>query len=82
VFEKLLAEVVAERVDHEIRKMIVRLAEDHVAVSWIAIFQLLLQVTASVLILAEIEKLPLEILDANSSETVDCLSVAETQEQT
>ena len=47
---------------HEVREMTERFTEDHVAVLGDALFQLLLQVSAAVLILAQRGDLALQIL--------------------
>jgi hypothetical protein len=54
--------------------MSVGLSEDHISMSWFSIFQLLLKVSTSVLILAEVEEFALEIFNSDTSESVDCLS--------
>lgn len=71
VLEKLLTEVVAEWIDHELREVTVRLVEDHISMSSLAFFQLLLQVSTTMLVLAEVQQLALQILDSNTRETVD-----------
>lgn len=69
--EQLLAEVVAERVRHQVREVAVRLAEDHVPVLGNALLELLLQVSAAVLVLAQRKNLALEVLDSRASKSVD-----------
>jgi hypothetical protein len=48
-----------------------RLVEYHIPVSRVALLQLLLKIATSVLVLAEREKLALEVFDAHASEAVD-----------
>jgi hypothetical protein len=71
VLEQFLAQVVAERIRHELGEMTVGLSEDHVSVGWLAVLELLLQVSAAVLILAKVEQIALELLNLDTSETVD-----------
>jgi hypothetical protein len=71
VFQELLAEVVSERIRHELGEMSVGLSEDHISMSRFAVFELLLEVSASVLVLAQVKKLALEIFDSDASESVD-----------
>jgi hypothetical protein len=54
ILEELLAKVVAERVRHQLNHMDVGLEPNHVDVLAAALFELLLEITASVLILAEL----------------------------
>ena len=79
VLEQLLAQVVSKGVGHEFREVAVSLGKDHVAVRSVALFELLLEVSASVLVLAQGEELALEILDTHTSESVDCLLVSDRQ---
>jgi hypothetical protein len=51
--EKLLAEVIAEWVGHELNNMLVGLKPDHVNMVWVSLLKLLLEVAAPVLVLAE-----------------------------
>ena len=53
VLEKTLGEVVGERIRHELGEMREDLVKDHVAVFRIAVFEFLLEVSASELILAQ-----------------------------
>jgi hypothetical protein len=55
VFEKALSEVVGERIRHELGEMGEDFVEDHVSVFWVTILELLLEVSATELILAERE---------------------------
>jgi hypothetical protein len=71
VFEQFLAQVVAEGIRHEFGEVTVSLSEDHVSVSGLAVFQLLLQVSASVLVLAEVEQFTGEFLNRDTCESVD-----------
>lgn len=79
VLEQLLAEVVSERVRHEVREVAVRLAEDHVPVLGHALLELLLQVPAAVLVLAEGQNLALEVLDSSTGKSVDYSDINERQ---
>ena len=81
VLEELLAEVVAERIRHELGEVAVSLVEDHVSVSGIALLELLLEVSAPVLILAEREEVALEVLDPDARESVDYTSADRPGEQ-
>ena len=71
VLEQLLAEIVPERVRHEVREVPEGLAEDHVAVLGEALLELLLQVPAAVLVLAQRGDLALEVLEPRACEAVD-----------
>jgi hypothetical protein len=71
VLEQLLAQVVSERIRHEFGEVTVGFSEDHISVSGFSIFQLLLEVSTTVLVLAEVEELALEIFNSNTSESVD-----------
>jgi len=53
VLEKLLAEVVSEWIGHQLNDMLVSLKPDHMHLLRIAVLELLLQVSAAVLILAQ-----------------------------
>lgn len=55
VLEEALGEVVGERVRHELGEMRENLVEDHVSVLWVAVLELLLEVAAAELVLAERE---------------------------
>ena len=52
VLEQLLTEVIAEWIGHEFWEVTVSLSEDHVPLSGIAIFELLLEVSTAVLVFA------------------------------
>jgi hypothetical protein len=67
-----LTQVVAERIDHEVREVAVGLSEDHISVLGVALLQLLLKVAASVLVLAQRKKLSLEVFDSDAGESVVC----------
>jgi len=56
---------------HEIREVTVSLSEDHVSMLRDSLLELLLKVSATVLILAERKNFSLKILDPSSSESVD-----------
>ena len=69
--EEFLAQVVAEWVGHQVSEVTKCFAEDHIAMLRNALLELLLEVTATVLVFAECGYLALEILKASASETVD-----------
>jgi hypothetical protein len=71
VFEQFLTQVVAEGIRHEFGEMSVGLSEDHVSVSGLAVFQLLLQVSATVLVFAKVEKFAREFFDRDTCESID-----------
>jgi hypothetical protein len=56
---------------HEVREMAVGLSEDHVSVLGDTLLELLLEVSATVLILAERKDLALEVFDSGAGESVD-----------
>jgi len=56
---------------HQIREVAKRLAENHVAVLRVAFFQLFLQVTAAMLVLAKNGDFSLKVFKAGTSEAVD-----------
>lgn len=68
--EKLLAEVVAERIGHELDDVHVGLLPDEVDGLFVAALELLLEETASVLVLAECVDLALKGLKADVGEAV------------
>lgn len=70
VFEQLLAQIIAKGVRHEFGKMAESFPEDHIPVLGCAFFQLLLQISAPMLVFAQGSYFPLQILQANTSETV------------
>jgi hypothetical protein len=72
VFEEALSQVVAEAVDHELRKVRIDLGEDHIAVERVALFQLALQEAAAVLVLAEASHVPLQIFKAQAGKAIGC----------
>ena len=57
---------------HEVREVTEGLAEDHVAVLRNTFLKLLLQVAATVLVLAELWDLANEVLEPRTGEPVDC----------
>ena len=59
VFQEFLTEVISEWVRHEFWEMTIGLSENHVSVCWFPVFKLLLEVSTSVLILAEVEEFAL-----------------------
>lgn len=63
IFKQLLAEIIAERVSHEFHDMLIGLQEDHVEVVGVALFKLLLQVSAAMLIFAQTIDLPLQLFE-------------------
>lgn len=70
VLEKLLAEVVTERVGHELDNMLVGLKPDHVDLLRVAVLKLLLKVSAAVLILAQSIDLATKLLKRHVGESV------------
>ncbi len=56
---------------HQLREMTIGLPEDHVSVLWYLLLKLLLEITATVLILAKSQNLSLQVLETHASETVD-----------
>lgn len=58
--------------DHEFRKMTKCFAEDHVAMFWNTLLELLLQEAASMLVFAKICNLALQLLKTSASKTVNC----------
>lgn len=71
VLEKLLAEVVAKGISHEFGEVAIGFVEDHVTVFGVAVFEFLLEVATTVLVLTERKKLALEIFNANACESVE-----------
>ena len=59
------------RTSHEVREVAERLAEDDVAVLRDTLLELLLEVAAAMLVLAEVRDLANEILKARAREAVD-----------
>ena len=57
---------------HEVSEVPEGLAEDHVAVLRNVLLELLLQVAAPVLVLAQVGYLADKVLEPGTSETVDC----------
>jgi len=70
ILQEFLAEIVAERISHEFRKVAEGFTENHVSMFRKPFFQLFLQITTTMLILAQRCNLSLQILQANSSEPV------------
>lgn len=62
ILQELLAQVVSERIRHELRKVVEGFAEDHIPVLREAFLQLLLQIATSVLVLAQSSDFALQIL--------------------
>jgi hypothetical protein len=58
--EKLLAQIIAKRIRHELDDVLVRLEPDHMDLLVVALLKLLLEVTAAVLVLAKIVHLATE----------------------
>ena len=71
VLQQLLAKIVAERVGHQIGEVGERLVEDDVSVFRDPLLQLLLEVAATVLVLAQAGDFPNKILEACASKAVD-----------
>jgi hypothetical protein len=63
ILQQLLAEVVTERIGHQLSDMLVGLQPDHVDLLWNAILKLFLEVAATMLILAERIDLTSNILE-------------------
>ena len=59
------------RTGHKLREVTESLPEDHVAVLRNALFQLLLQVAATMLVFAQSGNFSLKVLEAGTSEAVD-----------
>ena len=59
------------RTGHEVREVAKSLAEDDVAVLRDALLELLLQVTAAVLVLAQVRDLADEVFETRAREAVD-----------
>ncbi len=75
VLHQALAQVVAKRIDHELDKVGEDFLEDDVEIKFILLFELLLQVAAAVLVLAEQVQLADEVLERCSVETQDVVGV-------
>ena len=71
VFQQLLAEIVAERVGHQIGEVGESLVEDDVPVFWDPFLQLLLEITATVLILAQTGNFTNKVLETSTGKPVD-----------
>ena len=63
---------VEKRTGHKVREVAERLAEDDVAVLWDTLLELLLEVAATVLVLAQARDLADEVLEARAREAVNC----------
>lgn len=63
VLQELLAEVVAKGVGHELNDVLVGLKPDHMDLLRVALLELLLQIAAAVLVLAEIVNLTAHVLE-------------------
>jgi hypothetical protein len=68
--QQLLAEVVTEGVCHQVREMTEGFTEDHIAMLGGTLLELLLEVSAAVLVLAQRGDLPHQILDVSACEAV------------
>ena len=66
-----MAEIIPKRVSHQVGKVGKGLAEDDIPVFRGPFLQLLLEITAAVLILAEAGNLADEVLKTSTSKTVD-----------
>ena len=69
---------VEKRTSHKVREVAERLAEDDVAVLRDTLLEFLLQVAATVLVLAQARDLADEVLEARAREAVNCNSKSET----
>jgi hypothetical protein len=72
ILQQLLAEIVAEGIGHQLNHMLVGLKPDHVDLLRVTVLQLLLQVAASMLILAKGIDLTTELLELHVGEPVHC----------
>ena len=70
ILQQLLAEVVAEGVGHQLNNMLISLKPDHMDLLRIAILELLLEIAASMLILAEGIDLTTELFKLHVCEAV------------
>lgn len=66
VFEQFLAEIVSERVGHQLWEVTVGLPEDHVTVLRDLFLQLFLKVSATMLVLAECQEFSLKVFDSHT----------------
>jgi hypothetical protein len=71
IFQQLLAKVVAEGVGHQIRKVGEGLSEDDISVFRDPFLQLLLEITTTVLILAQAGNFPDKILETGTSKAIN-----------
>ena len=72
ILQQLLAEVIAERVGHQIGEVGKGFVEDDISVFRGTFLQFLLQITTTVLILAQTGNFTHEVLKAGPSKTVNC----------
>lgn len=70
--EELLAEVVAKRIGHEVGKVLEGLSENHIPMLRNTFLELLLQIAAPMLILAQGSNFALHVFQADPSKSVDC----------
>ena len=69
--QQLLAKVVAKGVSHQVSKVSEGLAEDDISVVGNAFLQLLLEVTTTMLILAQAGNLSNKVLESGTSEAIN-----------
>ena len=56
---------------HKLRKVAKSLTENHITVFWYTFFELLLQITATMLVLTQIGDLSCEVFKASARKTID-----------
>jgi len=74
ILQQLLTKVITEGVGHQISKVGEGLAEDDVSMFRGTFLQLLLEITATVLILAQAGDFTNEVLETGTSKTINCAS--------
>ena len=72
ILQQLLAKIVAERVGHQIGEVGKGFVEDDVSVFRDTFLQLLLQITTTVLILAQASNFADKVLEAGAGKAVNC----------
>lgn len=70
ILQELLAEVVTEGIGHQLNDMLVGLKPDHMNLLWVAVLELLLEVSAAVLILAQSVDLSSKLFKGHVGESV------------
>ena len=61
---------------HKLRKVAKSLTENHITVFWYTFFELLLQITATMLVLAKLRNLAHKVFQARTRKPVDCAEVS------